>query len=279
MRGIGYRKSGRPYDPGQVATSICLPPSIFSSVFLTPLCISSHQLWGEEEFFTLLVPQVVCYIVGLMIQGSFIWYIWDVIEEEQVCNSPEGFVKLICITTFVGKCIADIAETVQMHQFINTIPSWDPDEHREILDDVGEYSGLTNLAHQKYKSEEEDDVVEVVKPATGITGMYRTFTYLFVMMPKLAIAVGLAVIGGGHILASADVETFILNTLASVFIFEIDDIIYQLMIPKLYKNWLETEGTFTYAEDEVGCLSKYSFYINTTTLGLAVAFIIWLWCY
>ncbi len=77
--------------------------------------------------------------------------------------------------------------------------------------------------------------LEVRKPITGISNLYRFFIYLLILC-KVVIAVALGIYGGGWILfGAADAGTMILNTLASCFIFEMDDIVFSGMTSKLGK--------------------------------------------
>jgi hypothetical protein len=75
----------------------------------------------------------------------------------------------------------------------------------------------------------------VTKPITGISTLYRLFIY-FCILAKVVIAVALGIYGGGWILFGAeDAGTTILNTLASCFVFEVDDIVFMGMTSKLGK--------------------------------------------
>ena len=77
--------------------------------------------------------------------------------------------------------------------------------------------------------------LQVRKPITGISTLYRCFIYLLILF-KVVIAVALGIYGGGWILfGAADAGTMILNTLASCFIFEMDDIVFAGMTSKLGK--------------------------------------------
>ena len=73
--------------------------------------------------------------------------------------------------------------------------------------------------------------VQVSKPITGITNHYRLFV-VFVILCKFAIAIGLCIFGAGWILLGDEgAGDMILNTLASVFIFTVDEIVYKAVTP------------------------------------------------
>ncbi len=84
--------------------------------------------------------------------------------------------------------------------------------------------------------------LKVNKPITGISLLYRSFV-LFVIASKAAIAVALGIYGAGWILfGDQDAGNMILNTLASVFIFTVDDIVYVATTSKLGKAMTEHES-------------------------------------
>ncbi len=84
--------------------------------------------------------------------------------------------------------------------------------------------------------------LKVNKPITGITPYYRSFV-LFVIASKLAIAIALGIYGAGWILfGDQDAGNMILNTLASCFIFTVDDIVYVATTSKLGKAMTEHES-------------------------------------
>ena len=66
------------------------------------------------------------------------------------------------------------------------------------------------------------------------------FVY-FVIMIKMAIAVLLGVYGVGFIFFTVSTTDIILNTLASLFVLTIDDIIYTVIMPKLGKAALQQD--------------------------------------
>merc|ERR1712025_1045441 len=72
----------------------------------------------------------------------------------------------------------------------------------------------------------------------------------------------------GHVLGSADAETMILNTLAAMFVFEVDDIIYNLMVSPLHQFWVEKTFSLTKAFKQ---FPAFNFIVS----GLFLLFICW----
>ena len=61
---------------------------------------------------------------------------------------------------------------------------------------------------------------------SGMTLRHKYFNILFIVIPKMALAIVLAVIGGIFIVRSEDNETVILNALAAYFIVEVDEYLF-----------------------------------------------------
>jgi hypothetical protein len=93
--------------------------------------------------------------------------------------------------------------------------------------------------------------LKVKKPITGISSYYRCFV-LLVIASKVAIAIALGIYGGGLILfVDQDTGSMILNTLSSLFIFTVDDIVYVATTSKQVKAITNPElHTISFCERE-----------------------------
>merc|ERR1719191_2645717 len=72
----------------------------------------------------------------------------------------------------------------------------------------------------------------------NMTKSYKAFAIFVIVLPKLAIALSVAYVGSVYILKSGDAETMILNTLAVLFVVDIDEFIYNTFTPASMKNQL-----------------------------------------
>jgi len=73
----------------------------------------------------------------------------------------------------------------------------------------------------------------------GISNSFRLWSSLTVALPKLFIGTALAYLGGIYIERSVDQEAMVLNTLAVVFIADIDEILYRAFTSDAMKDNLE----------------------------------------
>jgi hypothetical protein len=143
--------------------------------------------------------------------------------------------------------------------------------------------------YQKYETGKylvsNGQVVElkVNKPITGISPYYRFFVW-FVIASKAAIAIALGIYGAGWILfGDDDAGNMILNTLASVFIFTVDDLVYVATTSKLGKAMTEHELhaiTFCAREPSQSPSALRNLYFSyMVPLGMAVATIAVNYCW
>merc|ERR1712038_781992 len=66
---------------------------------------------------------------------------------------------------------------------------------------------------------------------SGLTPAYKTFSLLFIVLPKIGLAIALLVYGTGYVMASEETADLLLNSLALIFIVEIAEILYAFLIP------------------------------------------------
>ena len=236
----------------------------------------------DGEFTTFIAPQYFCYFAALTLQTSFIGYLYMIVAEkaekpDEQCQAGDWYLRMICTLVFVASVISDLNQTFFMHKFMRQIPKWVEERDRKNLERCFSTSGLTNFPHQKYISDEYPGET-LVKPAIGITHSYRLYCYIGVLFPKVAIALALLPIGAGHLLSSGSREEIILNTLAAIFVFEVDDIMYNLMISPIHKLWLEKSSTIQMCEDEVTFGDIFTFYIVSMITAIFSFGVYQMWC-
>ena len=56
--------------------------------------------------------------------------------------------------------------------------------------------------------------------------LYKVWNFVIVCVPKIVVAGALAIVGGDYIVKSGDPETMFLNTLAVMFIIDVDELLY-----------------------------------------------------
>jgi len=271
--------SGLPYDPRIALIDIALPSSIYSSVIVVPM---SHG----QELWTMIIPQFICYIVCITLQISFLVYLrLIVLDNTTMCTTGGHYLRIICLLVFVAAGVLDVQETIGIHLWVNQLSTFRKSKEQPIIDEVyksadkGGIMGRTDMPHQDYSQIGADDGEDkMTKMAVGITMGYRLLTYIFVILPKFFIAVLMLYYGCGHVLGSADAETMILNTLAAMFVFEVDDIIYNLMVSPLHQFWVEKTFSLTKSAKAVSSFQLYSFWVILIVYLLVCSLDYIFWC-
>jgi len=277
---MGYKPFGGPFDPNQIATPITLPSSIFSSVILAPLLIDKDQRRDRHYITTLIVPQILTYTACVAVQGGFLFFVRTLVSEmtPPVCTGGgDSTLRILCMILNVAAVLNDIRETISMHVWLRCIPKWTSDQ-TTIVEYTCHNSGRTSFPFQKYK-EEDGDGIELVKPAVGLTRTVRCFIYVLVLFVRFTFAIWLLVYGTVFVASAANNETLILNSVVLIFILTIDDLLYDLMTPDLYKNWIKTCSVITFDEDESDNIVILCWpYFVLMFLGAATSILYGHWC-
>merc|ERR1712150_128466 len=278
---MGVPKGG-PVDLNQAAFAVALPQTVFSSVILCPMCITGEQRATFHFAVTLLIPQYLTYAVCVCLQVALVVYMRNIVsaghaeaEPGEFCAGGDHTCLLICTLVCIASFYKDLLETAYMSFWLSLLPQWDHEKHNHIVEEACRTSGLTDFPFQKYVSNE--DPIELTKPAVGITWHYRVFVHVL-LLPKLLIAIALVIYGAAFVASGENNEGMILNAVANVFILEIDDLVFGLLTPAMYKLWIESCGTITLCEDEVGEWQLYLPYLGILCLGLGTFGVINAWC-
>ena len=248
------------------------------------ICPEQRAEW--HYIVTLLIPQYVTYLLCVAIQGTFLFYVRTLVSDKDtsisdvVCKEPnEGVssaLRLVCMTMNVASVLKDVGETISMHRWLNSIPRW-AKEQQDILEYACKTSGLTDFPFQKYKN--DDDGMELLKPAVGMSTRSRLFAYVSVLLVRLVMASVVLIYGTAYVGSASSDEDLIKDTVAMIFILEIDDLLYELMTPSLYKTWVTTCSVISFDEDEIDDnYSLYWPYFVIVTIGGTTSALYGAWC-
>ena len=145
-------------------------------------------------------------LVNYLAQSLFLWHIIRLVStmpDEDKCGS-DTFLCFTCVCLFLSSVMEDIMQTKNLfmwHMIIKTEPS-----HKALT---------IRKEHGK------------VVLASGLTKKQKIMNTILILIPKLVIGLLLAYYGAAFIAISADNETIILNTLAVVFIIDIDEMLFK----------------------------------------------------
>ena len=127
------------------------------------------------------------------------------------CPSTDTAVRLTGVVTLTGYCLVELYETIIMGRWLWSFPTTEVTEPLQFLADP------ESLAPIGY--------------ASGVSKYFK-FTLLFlVLLPKFLIGAALWWFGAMYIARSPDNDELILNTVAILFVLEIDDMLAKVAIP------------------------------------------------
>ena len=214
-----------PHDPDQGFYPMKLPDTVYTAVWMIPLCVENAMLFSKEGIFEYLIPLAIGYLSAVTLQSSIVYFFARMVETEvsDLCVTGMTEIRVICLIIFNSVILIEFLETASMFVWIHQLPTWV--KHDEFI--KVDSNGRTNLSHQDYVNEKEYPGLKLAKPAHGITELYRVFIFTC-LLPKIAVASVMLYYGTGHVLRSPNTQALILNTVGSIFIFDIDDYIYKV---------------------------------------------------
>lgn len=148
--------------------------------------------------FLIALPECIFCALSVAAQFSITYYIWIELQKVDVCNiNSSSGLQWIGVAAFVGEMLQDMFETVTMAVWLVK-------------------SSSIELDLQGMGSEEPDPLFVRDK----IAGMF------FIVLPKLAIAIWLTMVGSNFVALSENNTELILNCLAVVFVTKLDEMVH-----------------------------------------------------
>lgn len=280
-----FRPIDGPFDSNQEAWSLRLPPSLYASVFTLPLAIDKTMWFDCSNFFTIFLAPLLSFILLLGIQVILIFYIYketaelELPEDELLCDvtsqtGADWLLRIVCLVLATATIFADLRQTLTMYRWVQCVPEWHPG-HQEITDYCCRYSGRTSLPMQRYH---DDYGVTVKKPAVGFTCCFRFGIFLFVLIPKVLLALLWLVYGAGYVTAGRTNTEMILRVMVIVFALNVDDVMYRVLTPDVFQTWLTSNFEITFSEEEENEAIRWLPYVALMIMGGAVTGLHIGWC-
>jgi len=269
---MGLTPVENPYSPQQVSFSnvgtfsVSFPQNVYGAAISVVLNLSGEcmLLWTRD------VPVLFCTLISFLLQSGLTIYIawmqFDEAVELGTCSlGGKLFVRVSCITVFTMHMLGELIELLDMHFWLNMFGY----SHRHKPLKIREYSH-----HDGYL---------VNKPVTGLTYLERFLLYLLIFTPKLILALGLLIFGVPYIAYAKTNETLLLNTVALLFVAEIDEIVYKFTIPKMYRETLTVPPLGRTDEERARCFEMFvcgtlRSYVLLVILAFVVTLLYFFWC-
>lgn len=228
------------------APGYVLPESIYGLVIAEPLQLD-RNVDGNFIFLTELLRGYFLLVVNYAVQGILIYKIQDINNDKEGSQCFEELHSLQCICVFVF-CVSVFAEFRDACSLLHGLwmcPSYSGGMMYAAVDAVSgggqgavleaDSSGMNVFgkinvwAKKKHVHQWNLD---------RMTAQYKFFSMLIVGVPRLIIPAALTYVGAGYIMRSEDAETMILNTLAVLFIIDIDEFLFNTFTTTPMKHQL-----------------------------------------
>ncbi|GMI34927.1 hypothetical protein TeGR_g9098 [Tetraparma gracilis] len=192
-------------------------------------------------------PLFVSSVFAAVAQLGAIYYVFDMnsttketYDELGVdqCYAPGSalFLRWICVTVFVASVLMDLKESCSIVSYLSLIPTinkW-TDADKEALDDK---NSLLTKRVVVAKTNGTQYQIEVIC-CGGISSLERAWWWLWIVV-KVVAELGCMVAGSGYVLYADSNENLILNSVALLFITQIDDIAYSFAVTDYFKGLLD----------------------------------------
>jgi len=211
-----------------MTTDFQLPGTVYTSAALCGILFEYHTCleWLTrcgEAYVRLLINIVVQVFLLCAVYQIDRWQM-DVIDGGTDCYQHTFAFSFFCLWIFFATVLTEIFETCQMAEVIlKQIPTVD-----------GQSKSL------QYMIEDGEPILK----SGGMSVARKVCTGLFVLMPKFAIGISMLIIGAIFLTSASSNTDILLNSLAAVFVIEVDELIFAFMTPAYMRNLIESLPPF-----------------------------------
>ena len=200
-----------------------LPANIYTAVIVTWLNLSRGSCF---ELLVIQLPIIFALMISLAAQYILTHYLKQAVHNGDGdlgddCMGTTPLLRYTATVCFISLSIQDIQETWDMHLWIDIFPRAAAHEKLRLRQFVaGGDDGSPKHAF--------------FKPATGIVTGARFLFYVTISC-KLGMALYVMLAGAGAVLRSGNDFDMVLNTVAAVFVLDLHDVAYTLLVPERCK--------------------------------------------
>lgn len=244
-----------------------LPHNTYGAALVAVMSSGSGGSGGTWDFYVgFYLPVALGLLSALAFQVAITYGLYLTVGsgDDMSCHGGDIFVRLSCLTIFTFSCLTDLTETLDMHRWVQRLP------HSSLMQP---------LQLQKFTKNREVSC----RAVTGITTSQKLFFYVCLLLPKLLVVAALFSYGAPYVLHAPDNENLILNSVAMVFVVDIDDIVFGFTMTSDTKAMMDSIPPLSLQEHEVLNTSVFYFEVawpltSFVLVGGAVAGMYSTWC-
>lgn len=204
-----------------------MPEDLYSGAILS--CMNAT---GKSDFFLIALPMIVLMLFSSVIQAFLLVQINGAVRSpysrtsgshHPYCLASNPLARHVCLFTYIAVCLRHVRETGKMFFWLAIFKhEWWRTDHQPL-----------RVQRETLNDPESGHSIATVRPLSHITGP-ECVLYITTLFIKLAVEGFALIVGSGAVLwSSADLD-LILNTLAATFILELDDILYDIFVAKMW---------------------------------------------
>jgi len=202
-----------------------LPENTYSVILISPL-----QRGGYDCFNCFGMNMFFLHCLNLTVQGLLVWFIAEMVDESESKgeNCSDSILFFLCLVVFTANLLSELMKTILMTLwilFFNTL------QHEELNIHVD------SLGNRRINS--------------GITPWYKFVMIAVVSVPRGAVCVAMIYLGGKFLAAAESEQDLLIDTLALVFVTEVDEIFYDLFTPQVVRRVIQDLPPLIFLGDDV----------------------------
>ena len=222
--GSHYPSTDHDRENGQIDRS--LPEGIYGAFILIWLNKSSncdrHTLWWAVK-----TGLPAALLASHYAQLTFSYYLYNFVHQphnslnsdmlSDYCHEGSTVLKMLGVVAFLSLCFGDLQVTYEMHLWLCMFKTAKKHEKLQV--------------HQWVDSSNKNAKgTKIYLPLTGITCFARFLFYTLVLVPKVVVALCVAVAGSGLVLRSESDYDLVLNAVAAGFVLELDEVVHRVFL-------------------------------------------------
>lgn len=222
-----------------------LPESIYGLVIAEPLQLDRH-VDGNFIYFTELIRCYILLLINYSVQWILMYKIWEINldKEGQQCDDALRSLQSVCVFIFSISVFSEVRDAFSLFHLLwvcDTVGVVGSDIYHAV--DQGGHGAVLEADSSGMNLFGKMNVWAKKKHITQwnldrMTLTYKMCAIALVAVPKLVIPIALTIVGGNYIMRSEDAETMVLNTLAVLFIIDIDEFLYNTFTTTPMKHQL-----------------------------------------
>ena len=197
--------------------------------------ISAFESFSFSLVITL--PLLSAFLASVGAQAAFVYFLRAIVDagfDDRSCdNEGSPYLRGLCLVVLNMLALTDVVETNDMARWLRMIPEWNAEKHAALQKEHGTFLCVRSC---EMFDKERGRVTEAGHVfATGITPRSRALVYACVLVPKVALALAIMVYASAYIVYAPTNEDLLLNSVATVFVLDVDDYAYTYLVPSVYR--------------------------------------------